>query len=324
MEPNNSIQNDCGKEKLYCHTGNALYLLKKNEKFYLSFIIIVQTVLTMIINTLVLVTIKHTKQRKNRFLRTTRLLSIHDIAAALLGRLFILVFLNQEIKNCNVARFMFSVVVSFIHLNTGIIVFISFDRLLYVKLSQRYQLGFYNKESNIILTAMISFSVLWFIQANIKRFTPFPFVLTTIFLIISFALVGLGIAFNLLTFIMLRRYKRQSGYMVSCINQRTLRLTKIYTIFFAVFKIPYIFSVTIWIVTEWEITTKALLYVMINIISNLDAIVNAVIFFFMNKEARCYLTKKIVTLKSNILRKVTESNKNERSISACNVKTVSI
>ena len=291
MEPNNSIQNDCGKEKLYCHTGNVLYLLKKNEKFYLSFIIIVQTVLTMIINTLVLVTIKHKKQRKNRFLRTTRLLSMHDIAAALMGKLFILVLLNQEIKNCNVARFMSSVVVSFIHLNTGIIVFISFDRLLYVKLSQRYH--FYNKESNIILTAMISFSVLWFIQANIKRFTPFPFVLTTIFLIISFALVGLGIAFNFLTFIMLRRYKRQSGYMVSCINQRTLRLTKIYTIFFAVFKIPYIFSVTIRIVTEWEITTKALLYVVINIISNLDAIVNAVIFFFMNKEARCYLTKKI-------------------------------
>ena len=200
MEPNNSIQNDCGKEKLYCHTGNALYLLKKNEKFYLSFIIIVQTVLTMIINTLVLVTIKHKKQRKNRFLRTTRLLSMHDIAAALMGKLFILVLLNQEIKNCNVARFMSSVVVSFIHLNTGIIVFISFDRLLYVKLSQRYQLGFYNKESNIILTAMISFFVLWFIQANIKRFTPFPFVLTTIFLIISFALVGLGIAFNFLTF----------------------------------------------------------------------------------------------------------------------------
>ena len=323
MEPNNSIQNDCGKEKLYCHTGNVLYLLKKNEKFYLSFIIIVKTVLTMIINTLVLVTIKHTKQRKNRFLRTTRLLSMHDIAAALMGKLFILVLLNQEIKNCNVARFMSSVVV-FIHLNTGIIVFISFDRLLYVKLSQRYQLGFYNKESNIILTAMISFSVLWFIQANIKRFTPFPFVLTTIFLIISFALVGLGIAFNFLTFIMLRRYKRQSGYMVSCINQRTLRLTKIYTIFFAVFKIPYIFSVTIRIVTEWEITTKALLYVVINIISNLDAIVNAVIFFFMNKEARCYLTKKIVTLKSNILRKVPESNKTDRSISACYVKTVSI
>lgn len=324
MEPNNSIQNDCGKEKLYCHTGNALYLLKKNEKFYLSFIIIVQTVLTMIINTLVLVTIKHKKQRKNRFLRTTRLLSMHDIAAALMGKLFILVLLNQEIKNCNVARFMSSVVVSFIHLNTGIIVFISFDRLLYVKLLQRYQLGFYNKESNIILTAMISFFVLWFIQANIKRFTPFPFVLTTIFLIISFALVGLGIAFNFLTFIMLRRYKRQSGYMVSCINPRTLRLTKIYTIFFAVFKIPYLFFVAISIITEWETTTKTLLYVVINIVSNLDTIANAVTFFFMKKEARCYLTKKIVGLKSKIYKKSIESNKNVSSASSCSIKTVSI
>ena len=116
---------------------------------------------------------------------------------------------------------------------------------------------------------------------------PFPFVITTIFLIISFALVGLGIAFNFSTFIMLRRHKRQTGFMISCINQHTLRLTKIYTTCFAVFKVPYLFSVAISIITEWETTTKTLLYVVINIASNLDAIANAVIFFFMNKEARC-------------------------------------
>ena len=81
---------------------------------------------------------------------------------------------------------------------------------------------------------------------------------------------------------------------------------------------------TIWILTEWKITTKTLLYVVINIISNLDAVVNAVIFFFMNKEARCYLTKKIVGLKSKMHRKVIESNENDSSTSACNANCVKI
>ena len=132
MEANSSIQNSSGMEKLHCDIGSTLYLLERNEQFYLSFTIIVQAVLTMIINALVLVAIKNTKQRKNRSLGTTRLLSIHDIVAALIGRLAVLVVLNQEIKNCNIA------VAFFIHLNTGIIVFISFDRLLCVKLSRRY------------------------------------------------------------------------------------------------------------------------------------------------------------------------------------------
>ena len=174
------------------------------------------------------------------------------------------------------------------------------------------------------MTATISFSVLWFIQTNAKRRTPFPFGLTIIFLIISFTLVGLGIAFSFSTFIMLRRYKRQTGSMISRINQRTLRLTKIYTIFFAVFKIPYLFFVAISIITEWETTTKTLLYVVINIVSNLDTIANAVTFFFMKKEARCYLTKKIVGLKSKIYKKSIESNKNVSSASSCSIKTVSI
>lgn len=109
MEANSSIQNSSGMETLHCDIVSTLYLLERNEKFYLSFTIIVQTVLTMIINALVLVAIKNTKQRKNKSLGTTRLLWIHDIVAALLGRLAILVFLNQEIKNCNIARFLSSV-----------------------------------------------------------------------------------------------------------------------------------------------------------------------------------------------------------------------
>ena len=171
--------------------------------------------------------IKHTKQQKNRFLRTTRLLSIHDISAALVGRSAILVFLNYDIRNCSISLFLSSFLTFCIQLNTGIIVFIGFHRLLHVKHLLRYQLGFYNKRRNIKLTAIISVSVLWFIQANVKRFTPFPVVLTAVFSITFMVLIGFGIAFNLTTYIMLRRYKRQIGSRVSCINQPTLRLTQI-------------------------------------------------------------------------------------------------
>ena len=308
--------------KFLCSNGNTLYLLRKNDKLYLSFATIVQAALTVIINTLVLVSTKQTQQQKNRLLKTTRLLSIHDISAALFGKSVILVFLNYDIKNCSISLFLSSLVTFFTLLNTGIIVFISFDRLLHVKLWQRYQLGFYDKRSNILLTVIVSLFVLWLIQANVQRFTPVPFVLTTVFFLIFIVIVSFGIGFNLATSIMLRRYKRQVGTMVSCINQRTLRLTQIYTICFAVFKIPYIFSVTMWIIIDWKVTTKALLYAVITIISNLDAVVNAVIFFFVNKEARCYLTKRIADLISRIHETLIVSNNNGRSTSVFNVGSV--
>ena len=227
METNTSVQDNSGMEKPHCETGNVLYLLWKYEKLYLPFTTILQVVLTVIINNLVLMVIKHTKQQKNRFLRTTRLLSIHDISAALVGRSAILVFLNYDIRNCSISLFLSSFLTFCIQLNTGIIVFIGFDRLLHVKHLLRYQLGFYNKRRNIKLTAIISVSVLWFIQANVKRFTPFPVVLTAVFSITFMVLIGFGTAFNLTTYIMLRRYKRQIGSRVSCINQPTLRLTQI-------------------------------------------------------------------------------------------------
>ena len=112
--------------------------------------------------------------------------------------------------------------------------------------------------------------------------------------------------------------------MVSCINQCIFRLTQIYTICFVVFKIPYIFSVTVWIILDWKVTTKALLYEVITIISNLDAVVNAVIFFCVNEEARCYLTKRIADLISRIHETLIVLNNNDRSTSVFNVDTVDV
>ena len=83
METNDSVQNNSKMGKFLCSNGNTLYLLRKNDKLYLSFATIVQAALTVIINTLVLVSIKKTQQQKNRLLKTTRLLSFRDISAAL-------------------------------------------------------------------------------------------------------------------------------------------------------------------------------------------------------------------------------------------------
>lgn len=130
METNHSINHVSGMRKSTCETGNSLHLLRRNEKLYLSLSITVQAVLTVFINTLVLVVIRRTKQQKNRYLKTVRLLSIHDIATALLGKSAFLVLLNYDIKSCKIATSLSSVVVFVYHLNTEIITFISFDRLL--------------------------------------------------------------------------------------------------------------------------------------------------------------------------------------------------
>ena len=64
METNTSIQNNSGMEKSHRETGNVLHLLGKYEKLYLSFATILQAVLTVIINNLVLIVIKHKATEK--------------------------------------------------------------------------------------------------------------------------------------------------------------------------------------------------------------------------------------------------------------------
>ena len=330
METNHSINHVSGMRKSTCETGNSLHLLRRNEKLYLSLSITVQAVLTVFINTLVLVVIRRTKQQKNRYLKTVRLLSIHDIAAALLGKSAFLVLLNYDIKSCKIATSLSSVVVFVYHLNTGIITFISFDRLLQVKLANRYQLRSNNKASNIILMTVVLLPVLWIIQANVNSFTPIPSVITLIFVSINIIIVVFGVTCNLATSIILRRHKKQVRSMVSCISQRTLRLTQLFIICFVVFKIPLIAPIVMWVNTESNKTATALLYTVINIISNLDAVINSFIFFFMNRGARCYLKEissrvmfgTMMGLRSK-LRKAS-NNKNERNNPTCETKGVNM
>ena len=328
METNHSIQNISGIRNLPCGTTSSVYLLKKEEKLYLSFTLIVQAVVTVFMNTLVLVSIKRTKQQKSRFFYTVRLLSIHDIAAALLGRSASFILLNYDIKNCATALFFTSVLEFLSYLNTGIISFISFDRFLQVKLSQRYQLRSSNKTSNIILTVIVSSCVLTFIQTNLRSFVSVPDFIKGIFMAIYLMVVVFGITCNLATSVILRRYKRQMAPIASCINQRTIRLTQLFILCFVVFKIPLIINAVMWINTDVDQTLKALLYTVINIISNLDAVVNSVIFFFMDRAARCYLKRISLrfsfVLLSGVSCKLGKSTKSERNTPTCVTEMVSV
>ena len=82
-----------------------------------------------------------------------------------------------------------------------------------------------------------------------------------------------------------------------------------------------------WINIDVDQTLKALLYTVINIISNLDAVVNSFIFFFMNRAARCHF-KRISSIFSFVLLlgvsdKLRKSTKSERNTSACVTEMVS-
>ena len=85
-----------------------------------------------------------------------------------------------------------------------------------------------------------------------------------------------------------------------------------------------------WVNTESNKTATAVLYTVINIMSNLDAVINSVIFFFMNREARCYLNEISSRVLFGIifglrrkLRKVS-NNKNESNNLTCETKTVTM
>ena len=296
METNLSIQNVSSMRKPSCGAGNSLYLLQRNEKLYLSFTIAAQGVLTVITSTLVLVAIKHLTQQKSRFFFVARLLSVHDIAAALLGRSVFLVFLNYDIKSCKVVLLLSSVLVLLNNLNSGIVIFISFDRLQQVRHLDRYQLQSNKKSTNIVFIIIVSWAVLWFVQENVNSLTPFPLVITTIFVAMYIVLVAFGVTCNLAASIILRRCKKRVRPTTLYINQRALRLTQLYIIFFVVFNIPIIVAAVIWITTDTENLEKALVFTVINIISNMDGIVNSVIFFLLKRPARNYLSRLSRTL----------------------------
>ena len=113
--------------------------LSKDAKSYLSFGLGLQGGIMVIINTLVLVSIKQTNQYRKASLKTTILLSVHATSFTATLMLF---FSNYHAQDCNVSTTLLSVNIYFSQLNTSLMCFISLDRFLHVRFSRNYQRQF--------------------------------------------------------------------------------------------------------------------------------------------------------------------------------------
>ena len=84
--------------------------LPKGIKSFVSFGLGLQGGVTLIINTLALVSIKQTNQDRKASLKTTILLSVHDIIATLFATVLMLFFTNYNVQDCNLSTsFVFGV-----------------------------------------------------------------------------------------------------------------------------------------------------------------------------------------------------------------------
>ena len=101
-------------------------------------------------------------------------------------------------------------------------------------------------------------------RRNIKWFYTKPYVLNIINMIMYSIIIA--------TSILLQRHKKEVKPMITYINQRTLRLSQMYIICIIVFKIPLCAPVVIYFTVNTNVRTKALLYLVVSNIQNLDPV----------------------------------------------------
>ena len=80
--------------------------------------------------------------------------------------------MNYDIRSCKIIAILTSVIIFFVYMNLGIIVFTSFDRFLHVKLVERFQPGFNEKAVDIFSGIIISASFLICLEEILNGFTP--------------------------------------------------------------------------------------------------------------------------------------------------------
>lgn len=130
----------------------------------------------------------------------------------------LLVFTYFHIKDCRTSVFLLSIHVYFLELHTDLIRFVIFNILLHLKLFQTFQ----RKSKSNIPNVALAIGILWpfyeFASTNMSTFICVLFVVDIISLIISVAVIILGVSFDLTTFILLRKIKKQTVSVTSCIN----------------------------------------------------------------------------------------------------------
>lgn len=252
---------------------------------------IVQYALIVIVN--ILVAIRKTNQHRKPSSKTTMSLSVHDIIVTVFSKSILLLFTNYQMKGCKFSTLLLSFSIHLRQFNTGIICFISLDRYLDVKLSKKYQIQFKSKTTIVSLLMDFLWPLFQLISTNTTSSKTSSFVNEVVSAIINIFVITLVASLNSATFMALRRYKKQAKTISSTLNKRLLRLSELYIICFVTFKIPLIPFIILWYNPSVALKTKTVLAVTIFNVSELDAVVNSVIFFSRNRIARSYFMKKL-------------------------------
>ena len=122
----------------------------------------------MIFNIFLLVSIWKTNQDRKASLKTTILLSIHDMISTSFQTILMLFFRNYHVQDCNMSDSLLSINIYLSQLNTSLMSFISLDRYLHVKLSKRYQRQLKNRVSIVSLITGIMWPLSQLISSNIR------------------------------------------------------------------------------------------------------------------------------------------------------------
>ena len=139
--------------------------------------------------------------------------------------------------------------------------------------------------------------ILWplfqLISSNMRSSIVIKFITGVVSLLTNITVIIILLSFNLATFLVLRRHRQQSASLSSNVNKTALRLTQLYIISFAIFKIQIIPFLIIWYTNKSSTENRSIISFIAFNVSKLDGIVNSVIFFCINKRVRSYLMKKV-------------------------------
>ena len=130
----------------------------------------------MIFNIFLLVSIWKTNQDRKASLKTTILLSIHDMISTSFQTILMLFFTNYHVQDCNMSDSLLSINIYLSQLNTSLMCFISLDRYLHVKLSTRYQRQLKNRVSIVSLITGIMWPLSQLISSNIRSSIVIKFI----------------------------------------------------------------------------------------------------------------------------------------------------
>lgn len=298
MDVNTTRKNFSDITETLCeYTLHEIYkYMPDNARFYVSIVIGLQGGLTVFINSLVLLSIRQTNQGRKSHLMTTKMVSTLDIVATPFSAIMFSFFTSYHVQDCNIATLLQSINIYLSQLNTSLMCFISLDRYLHVKRSNNYRTQIKNKVTIYSFVLGILWPIFQFVSSNISSSATVSFVTGAVSLLTNISVIILLISFNFATFLVLWKYRKQAS-LPSSINKRGLRLSQLYIISFAIFKIQIIPFLLIWYTIDVSRKTRTIVaYTAFNV-DKLDAIVNSIIVLCVNKIARSYLMAKLRKIK---------------------------